>query len=629
LIAIAKRLLLPRRKLNQIAQKYINDLVAAKVKAEKLGAQQFHAVMEKVEGVVPSMKTIMPDYPVQKFIHLPEFVAKGIHDVENGIFAQLAQEEADLKARMAKPLDAIKNGLGTPKTLIQGLSNRLGAVAAENLDQLKRLADPIEKKIEGYKNAIPNSKLFGAIELQALVGTLAKGQVPSINLVRTPEKLSHTWKWTLPIDDKNGNFGILTYRNIASQQDRIHVCLNITIVTTTNLPKPEQALHGARPTGTVHLDAYMGHWDLRSDVPSPPPEGADPKKNAAFSLSLLEMIDISFRQVRIEADYLVGETPKPRIKPEIVKVEFRGPLQFVSRLQSFLGNLGGGFRLALTPKFIELSYGFLLPPVSFGAFSLRNMLLQAGLMLPFADDPLRFSFNISSFAVPFELTVMCFGGRGYLRVEIDTRGGRTLEGALEFGGSLAFDVGVASGGLFVMAGVYFKITQSQTSLAGYLRAGGNLDVLGLIHVNVEFLLMVTYRDTPEGSELYGAATLTISIEILFFSISVNVTLEKRIAGSKKDQRNIERSASSRRLERGALLPLSLIALQATLPTSTPQTTRRRALDRTYFQRSDFDLALRSTEEPLKGRFRWDDRRPKQSAWRWVHDYWSQFDLTLN
>ncbi|HEX4589232.1 MAG TPA: hypothetical protein VH120_04845, partial [Gemmataceae bacterium] len=475
------------------------------------------------------------------------------------------------------------------------------------------------------------------ISLPDLIGKVARGQLPVNSLVKTPEELTHTWKWTVPIDDggKDGKkfFGILTYHNVDSPQSGVKVSLNIRVVTSTKLPKPSQVLAGAKPTGTVRLDAYFGHWDTRSDQPSPS-QGSDPKTTAAFSLSLLEMINLYFRQVRIEADYLVGESPKPRIKPEIVNVEFDGPLKFVSRLQAFLGNLGGGFRLALLPSFLELSYGFMLPPVSFGAFSLRNIQLRAGLMLPFADDPLRFSFGISSFAVPFELVVMCFGGRGYLRVEIDTKGGRTLEGALEFGGSLAFDVGVASGGLYVMAGIYFKITQSGTSLAGYLRAGGNLNVLGLIHVNVEFLLMVTYRSTDTGdSELYGQCTLTISIELFMFSISVNVTLEKRIAGSKGSGGQAGRTS----LDSGwpalaAANPAAWVTLldagDAAKPGKKKSTLVRRTLDRTYFRRSDVS-GPDEDGRPMKGRFDWDDYQPAAPARRWVSEYWSQFDFTRN
>jgi hypothetical protein len=281
-----------------------------------------------------------------------------------------------------------------------------------------------------------------------------------------------------------------------------------------------------------------------------------------------------------------------------------------------------------------LSYGFLVPPISFGAFSLRNILLRAGLMLPFGDEPLRFMFGISSFAVPFELTVMCFGGRGYLRVEIDTAGGRTLEGALEFGGGLAFDVGVASGGVYVMAGVYFKITRAQTSLAGYLRAGGNLNVLGLIHVNVEFLLMVTYRDADGDSELYGTATLTISIELFFFSIDVAVTMEMRIAGSKRGDGGSQASLPA--TPRGPLRawepgPSALVmaapraGVGAAAADDPPRCRSRRGnVDRTYFQRSDIKPS--SGDEPPKGRFGWDDARPAASAAKWVADYWSQFDL---
>ena len=569
----------------------------------------FHAVLEQASGIIPSMKSIDPNYPVEKIIFTGGYLARGIREVGNGVFGQVVRtaEELDKIKKLAKVgSDAIKNGLASPKTLIQGLSTELGAVAAENLEGLKTIAKKFvagvgaEKDLQkALKGAIPDMKLLGSFNLADLIDEIGAGKLPVINQLKLPEVLQHTWKWTLPIQDSLEVL-IVTYRSEPRKTPR-KVCLHIEIVTTTRLPKPEEIAAGKRPEGSVALDAYLGHWDNAAERPDPPPKVADPATGSSFSITLLELVEVYFRQVRVEARYALGGSAKPKVTPEIVTVDFVGPLKFVKDLQEKLGNLGGGFKLAITPNFLEMSYEFLIPPISFGAFSMRNIRIGAGLMLPFGDDPLRFRFNFSSFAVPFELTVMAFGGRGFLRVELDTGGGRLLEGALEFGGSLAFDVGVASGGLYVMAGAYFKITQSSTSLSGYLRAGGTLSVLGLIHASVEFLLMVTYREFEGGNELYGTATLTVSIEFLFFSIDVNITMEKRIAGSDSKKSGIALLESDRLVSIGARQPM---------PAVRPRGENRPA----YFARPG-----------IPGRFAWDENHPARSAARWNSEYWSQFD----
>lgn len=603
----------------QTAAAYAAWVLAAAAEARSVGAHRFHAVVEQVEGIVPSMKAMYANYPVEKFVHLPEYIDKGIHDVADGIFAKVVRDAggmdvARLKEIIGGPAAAVRNGLATPKTLIQGLSNQLGAVAAADLAHLKKLADPLAADLGDAKalaEMIPDARLFGVLPLKSLVAALARGELPSINLVKTPEELTHTWKWTLPIKAEPVAFPpFVTFAKSAKADGKL--ALHIRVLTTTKLPKPQQALAGEKPVGLVQLDAYLGLWDSQADRPDPPAANT-----AAFEVTILQMIVLKFRQVRVEADYQVGESPKPRVTPEIAAVDFVGPLLFVKKFQEALGNLGGGFKVALTPRFIELSYAFLLPPISFGAFSLRNILLKAGLMLPLGDEPLRFSFGLSSFAVPFELTVMCFGGRGFLRVEIDTKGNRDLEGALEFGGSLAFDVGVASGGLYVMAGVYFKITKDQTDLAGYLRAGGTLDVLGLLHATVEFLLMVTWRKTKDGSELYGTATLTVSIEMLFFSLDVHVTMEKRIAGSKDSDSGGQASLGGSRRQLAARSgAATFVSHRVADPSDRP-----RAEDRTYFLRTDYPPLPDSkpNSAPPKGRFR--------TAREWLDDYWCQFDLS--
>ena len=50
-----------------------------------------------------------------------------------------------------------------------------------------------------------------------------------------------------------------------------------------------------------------------------------------------------------------------------------------------------------------------------------------------------------------------------------------------------FALVVASGGVHVMAGIYFKLAGKIVELSGYLRVGGAVTVLGVITVTVEGL----------------------------------------------------------------------------------------------------------------------------------------------
>jgi len=102
--------------------------------------------------------------------------------------------------------------------------------------------------------------------------------------------------------------------------------------------------------------------------------------------------------------------------------------------------------------------------------------------------------------------------------------------SLEFGAAVSIDLGVASGGVSIMAGIYFSlqtVPSNQVQLTGFLRADGNLSVLGIISLSMEFYLGFTYLDPGQA---YGTATVTVSISVLFFSTTVSATMTKTIGG---------------------------------------------------------------------------------------------------
>src|SRR5205823_4413922 len=181
-----------------------------------------------------------------------------------------------------------------------------------------------------------------------------------------------------------------------------------------------------------------------------------------------------------------------------------------------------------------------LPPVSLGVFSLKDIAIAAFIELPFRDGKPVFDFGFSSREHPFNLTVAFLGGGGFFHLQVDTKGVKLLEAALEFGASASIDLGVASGSVHIMAGIYFSLQRrtingedvSAATLAGYLRMGGELSVLGLISVSLEFYLIFAYEVTKNAA--YGRATLTVKVEVLFFSTSVEISVEKRFGGSGGD-----------------------------------------------------------------------------------------------
>jgi Type VI secretion system effector, Hcp len=257
-----------------------------------------------------------------------------------------------------------------------------------------------------------------------------------------------------------------------------------------------------------------------------------------FSVEILKSVSVNFH----EFDVVTVSNQKPDVTVGLRMtdpVEFAGDLAFVEELRRIIpsGLFGDGPSLDITAAGIHAAFAIGLPPLAVGVFSLKEVQLGAGLTLPLTDGKPVFDFNFSSREHPFLLAVAIFGGGGFFHLQLDTGGLKELEAALEFGATAALDIGVASGSVHMMAGVYFSLQRKdpgnelRATLTGYLRVGGSLSVLALVTVSVEFNLSFTYA---EKGKAYGRATLTIQIEIAFFSKSVDLTVERTFAGQSGD-----------------------------------------------------------------------------------------------
>jgi hypothetical protein len=588
------------------SKEYLAQYQKFKDEAVKVGSGIFHTGMEAASVVIPAVKGLLPDVPEREIKLVDDYITGGFQSAQNGVYAGMT--EAIGKAEDIG--GQIRNGLAKPSTVISGISRELGAVASETLEKAKDVARADFNKLkEGLdlSDSIPDAKLFGVIPLRKIVQLVGRGQMPDINVLELPEKIERTWSWAAPVGRQN--FGILTFAPKMKPAGLV-----ITSKTTVTIPKPKELAGGAKSQATVKLDAFLGHIKAEgTPKPTKPDDLPGQRKDQVIAINLLDLLEVEISELRIHAEYTVGQPiPTPSVKPILASqpVKFMGPLAFLGSLQNGLSF--GGLDLGIDADFIHVKSSTTIPPISFGAFSCRNLALKSGLALPFSDRTLRYEFAFSSFQKPFELSVMGFAGRGYFGAAFESNGNRELIGALEFGGALSFDIGIASGGLYVMAGGYLKITNSATELAGYLRAGGGLDVLGLVHVCVEFFLALAYRHTDNGSRLYGYCEITVSIDVAFLSYDVHLGMEKNIAGSSDQSGSQSQHGNVEFLKAAKQVGDKTLKIMQAVAAANSETGTSNLAIVSYFPTATEMVKQR------KSRF---DPDP------WVSQYWTKFDFS--
>lgn len=280
--------------------------------------------------------------------------------------------------------------------------------------------------------------------------------------------------------------------------------------------------------------------DVRNTVArdGSPPTARVEGRLERFVLEFFGIVAVRFTRLT----FLAETGKKTDLSAEGVGVTFMGALSFVNELQQLLP--ADGFsdppNLTVGPDGVVAGYTLSVPAVGVGVFALQNLHLSAQLDLSYTN-PTAFRFALSRRDSPFLVTVSLFGGGGYFALEATSGEGITLEAVIEFGGHFTIDLVVASGGIYLMAGIYFKIGpdseregKRKLVLNAYVRAGGYVEVLGLITVSIEFFVALDYREEGERNLLVGVARVTVGVRVLFFSTSVTLELKQEFAGSGAD-----------------------------------------------------------------------------------------------
>jgi hypothetical protein len=259
-----------------------------------------------------------------------------------------------------------------------------------------------------------------------------------------------------------------------------------------------------------------------------------------FDLRLFNILIIEFNSLSFVSDD--GNTPQ--VDPGIRSIRFTGPLAFLTDLQGLLEKTGIDvpFNIYTDAVSVSASYRLDIPKFSLGAFNFENMSLATSLRLPFRDEPLEARLGISERRYPFLVTVSFLGGGGFFGLGVRSNGDFNVEVAIEAGGKLGIDVGVAKGSIYALCGIYFALgsgeTASSVQLSGYVRAGGSVDVLSIATVSIEFYIALTYQEREsEGlteSYVAGEASVRACIEMAFWSKCVSFSVYREFAGSRRE-----------------------------------------------------------------------------------------------
>ncbi|MCU1519554.1 MAG: hypothetical protein JWQ75_4275 [Pseudarthrobacter sp.] len=283
-------------------------------------------------------------------------------------------------------------------------------------------------------------------------------------------------------------------------------------------------------------DEHALHVDVEVRASASAPPAVDIVAEIVdFDLNLIgdgatALMRLMFRRIGFHA----GSAGKPEVDVVFGGIGFLGPLSFVDRLRELIPF--DGFSdppyVDVAPTGVTAGFDLTLPNVSVGVFSLENISLGADARVPFLGDALTVGFNFCSKDAPFRLTVMCIGGGGWLVLRASPKGLVLLELGLEACACLSVDLGVASGSVSIAVGVYLRLEADKGLLAAYFRIRGEVDVLGLISASITLELSLVYHFGT--GKLMGRASLVVEVEVLFFSASVEISVERRLAGSKGD-----------------------------------------------------------------------------------------------
>ena len=239
-----------------------------------------------------------------------------------------------------------------------------------------------------------------------------------------------------------------------------------------------------------------------------------------------------------QSDFISVGTIDPRIRDG-------SELQFTGNFFSLLWNHGFQGGATFENGYLVLQAGLRVPDFDLGLFSLHGLAISLVIRLGTLVVNSGFEFKIADPNSPCSLTVAMFYGKGYfvlrctLLAAVAALAGPIAEVAAlgcSFSLDMSFEFGagvdlhlwkLASLSASISAGIHFELfTDNVIKLVGYFSCHGSLHVLG-VGFNVGFDAAFEYV-FPASVHVF--VNLHVEIDMLFFSIGVDVPVEFSFGG---------------------------------------------------------------------------------------------------
>ena len=433
-------------------------------------------------------------------------------------------------------------GVITPNIMISGLSRKTGLASNSELSALQftdasRGSLSIGSIFDGL-----DGKFLGGLHLKdifSLITATSVGELPALSYelsggdpLADPKAVLQTI--VTPISAMYPNADVVAFpaQLKAQLKWRYDWAPGASPVLIFRPERRPEANAAASPA-SLFLDAQMG-VDLRGGQPLVSATGRLTDFEIGFPSATspeLSWITVPFESVEFE----VSGNSKPHFRPVVGEIRFGGEFKFIADIAEKLKNLGRyKVLIDVDSQGVGVRHSLTIDPIKIGAILISNLSLVYGIRLPFDGSQLLVDVGIATRNDPFTVSVSGYAGAGFFRTVLGAAGPVALEVSLEFGGNYEanFGGGIARGKAYLMAGVYYGLFKrgdgsQDTVLEGYVRAGGNLDVLSIGSVSVVVFLRLRFQ----GGGAEGSVTVTVTVRIALVEISQHFEAHQRYGGS--------------------------------------------------------------------------------------------------
>ena len=456
-------------------------------------AQVFHTVVNMLHGQSPVLTTAWDQ----------SYLQSGTNSGD--VFLRILSSSGQQAQQLSFHDNTSGGGLLAPAIPISGFSRVLGPIALPAAQQAAQdIASGYFNPADLFKNFDFN--IFGSIKLSDLLGPITFSGLNDPNFQELPtfkgDKNQAVFSWSTK--------SLVTSAPQSAGSSWIFVNNGSAFGITTTITQPLSPNRQSSTKGVIS--------DFGLALPSASDIASD---NTGLQLN--------FKSLTFESQ----NGSKPAFHVKLGDIQYSGFLKYLEKIiEALPADLFGGTGLTtnITPQGVGIGLALALPDVGVGVFDLQHIKFKTMFQLSFVGDPPTLEFDFADKSDPFALTVIGIGGGGYFSLLLSTKGIENITLALEFGATVAIDLGVASGSASIMGGL--QVTGNRTNgitITAFLSATGELDVLGLISISVNFYLGLSYNS--QSGALEGDASVSVSINILFFSKTVSIHMHKSIKGS--------------------------------------------------------------------------------------------------